>query len=177
MNQLVQQAAKGDKLAEERLFRHLHARFVFLARKRIGLDYAEDVAQEACMIIIQKLKSHEKPPNFEAWAYMILRNSIGNYLKKSMVRQNRIGAGDYVDHPDKVHVSDPDYDLRPLLIECLRKLVSIFPRYARVLNLIHHGYETDEICLRLKVKPNHLYVILNRSRKMLNRCMDKREAG
>jgi len=170
MNQLVVRAKKGDKSAEERLFQYLYVRFVLLARKRIGHDYAEDIAQEACMIVLRKLKTSDRPEKFESWAYMILRNCIGNYLKKSNVRHNRISNVDNIGQLN-YYVADSNPALKQKLLDCLRKLIAVYPRYARVLNLIHLGYETDEICRRLDIKSNNCYVLLNRSRRMLNDCM------
>jgi DNA-directed RNA polymerase specialized sigma24 family protein len=45
------------------------------------------------------------------------------------------------------------------------------PRYARVLNLIHLGYNTEEICRRMKLTRSNLYSIVSRARALLSDCV------
>jgi len=61
------------------------------------------------------------------------------------------------------------------LVECLRELIRGFPRYARVLNLVQQGYGTEEICERMTISRNNLYVLLSRGRKVLKDCISYEE--
>ncbi len=164
-------AKQGDKAAENRFFEYLHSRFTLIATRRVGVDHAEDIAQEACITVLQKYKTGVPEDRFEAWAYQILRNKIGNFLQGRDVRRNVASGLERIEDVGAKGSEVIDPALRIRLLDCLRLISRAVPRYARVLNLVHQGYNTIEICARISVKPNHLYVILNRSRKMLSDCL------
>jgi len=171
--QLIDKALQGDRAAENEILTHLRVRFSYLAKRRIGEADAEDIAQDACITVLEKYHTEMPPAGFEAWAYGVLRKKIGNYLQSREVRRRvNVSGREVADSPD---LSDRAVDpaLKMRLIRCLRDLVGSFPRYARVLNLTHLGYKTTEICTRMQIKPNNLYVMLNRGRHMLKDCVEK----
>jgi RNA polymerase sigma factor (sigma-70 family) len=174
VNHLVELARNGDDGAEKQFIKILSVRFVAIAKRRIGSrDDAEDIAQEACVTVLAKYKVDLSIANFEAWAYGVLRMKIGNHLQKKTTRQEQplpeTELCDTSGEPAQHH--DPELGLR--LNDCVRKLIVVFPRYARVLNLIYQGYKSDEICRRLKISPNNMYVILSRGRSLLKQCLEK----
>ncbi|UCD63619.1 MAG: RNA polymerase sigma factor [Candidatus Zixiibacteriota bacterium] len=172
MQHLLVKARRGDKAAETQLFEHLRVRFVLLAKRRIGEEHCEDIAQEACITVLEKLKSDAPEDNFEAWAYQVLRNKIGNYLQSHNLRQKKMLHAEHIEDLDGPSTGEIDPMLRRRLLDCLKKILKVSPRYARALNFVQQGYDTEEICRRLDMKSNHLYVVLNRSRKMLSDCLD-----
>jgi RNA polymerase sigma factor (sigma-70 family) len=164
-------AKNGDKEAENRIFEYLLVRFTFLAKQRVKEGDAEDIAQEACITVLDKYRNIDDSVNFEAWAYNILRNKIGNYLRVKDIR-SKADAKKKLDA--KMNHSVPsqlNIDIRRTLLKCLRRLYRINHRYARVLNLAHQGYSAREICDRLDITTNNCYVILSRGRKMLDACL------
>ena len=172
MNQLLSRVINGDKSAEQLLFQMLHVRFRVIAKRRTRGQVGDDIAQDACLTVLEKLRSGVRPDNFEAWAYNVLRNKIGNYYQYRDTRRPvapsrplRPGTADAGLAEDELHT-------RHTLLECMHKLIRAFPRHARVLNLIYQGYDTEEICGRLEIKPSYLYVILNRGRRMLRECIE-----
>lgn len=175
MNQYLAQAIVGDKSAEDQLFQYLFVRFRFFAKRITQIDEeAEDLAQEACMTVLKKYKTVTFDEGFEAWAYGVLRMKIGNYLQSKATRNKRVVSEHIID--EMREPSPPiDHDLRKRLIECLRKIVKVNRRYARLLNLTYQGYKTDEICAKLKLNRNNLYVTLNRGRAMLRACLETGE--
>ena len=172
MQQLVRKAKQGDKSAETQIFQYLRVRFVLLAKRRIGEEHCEDIAQEACITVLEKLKTDSPEENFEAWAYQVLRNKIGNYLQSINLRQKKMVTTEHIDYLEKPAISDMDPIFKRRLLDCLKKLVKGNRRYARVLNFTHQGFDTEEICRRMEMKSNHLYVLLNRGRKMLSDCLN-----
>jgi RNA polymerase sigma factor (sigma-70 family) len=170
LEDLVTQAKAGDKKAEELLFRYLLVRFKAIAKRRIGTRAdAEDVAQEACVTVLEKYKAAMYPRGFPAWAYKILRNKIGNYYKG---KPDRDSQEDIDRIPDALSVP-PDCDTKMMLIRCLRQIMEKNPTYARILNLAYQGYRTEEICRRLGITSNNFYVTLSRARKMLKKCPER----
>ena len=174
LNNLVIMARKGDLEAEKQLFQYLRVRFEYLAKKRLlKKEDAEDIAQEACLTVIEKYKTVDFHGQFNAWALKVLRNKIGNYLQGKCMRDSKIAgeievgtlSGRFDGPNDVILISD--------LTDCLRKLIAAFPRYARALNLVHLGYTTEDISARLDIRPNNLYVILNRGRQILKDCLGK----
>jgi len=171
---LVTRTLQGDKNAESDLFRRLLVRFTYLAKRRIGREDAEDLAQDACTTVLEKLTDNIRAEEFSSWALGILRNKIGNFLRRKARR------GELTIDSFEIDFFTPLYEpINPLLerqiVDCLKKMRIDKSRYARILNLVHQGYQTEEICKRMDIKPNYFYVLLKRSREMLNRCLDGSE--
>ena len=172
MDDLLARAAGGDEQAERELFQYLFVRFRTLAKRRIGEGEAEDIAQEACLTVLQKYKSEKFTKGFEAWAYGVLKMKIGNYMQGLMVKQKRLTREEEAERTTKVATAEPYYHLKRKLMECLKQLIKPNQLYARVLNFVHQGYKTDEICRRLRIKSNNFYVILSRGRRLLKTCLE-----
>lgn len=175
LKNLLNKAIAGDKVAESELFAFLTVRFRYLAKRYITIEDAEDVAQEACLTIIEKYRREKYEKDFEAWAYGVLRKKIGNYLQRQATIKKNIVESDIDSKVVSSSYGEAEQGIRNQLVDCLKKINKQHPNYARVLNLIHQGYTTDEMCDMLRIKPNYLYVLLNRGRKMLRTCLDSDE--
>jgi len=170
LEQLFERARSGDQSAERDLYDHLFVRFTTIAKRRIGED-AEDIAQDACLTVLQKYRDETYYKGFEPWAHGVLRMKIGNYLRGPM-RKKKAQIGEYDDQFPGAGAQKPfDPTLRQDLLSCLRKIIKRNVTYARVLNLSHLGYKTEDVCQRLGITPNNAYVILNRGRRMLKKCL------
>ena len=168
---LVEAALAGDEAAERLLFRQLSVRFRLIAKRYAVEADAEDLAQEACMTIHEKYRTEKFSKSFHAWAYGVIRMKIGNYLQhKKAVVQREVALEDSV---GSSHASSGHQTKRQLL-ECLKRLLKEKPRYARILNLSHQGYTTEQICDRIQMTANHYYVSLNRGRSLLRHCLDSK---
>lgn len=169
MDALAEKARAGDASAERQLFEKLHERFRYLAKRKVGEESCEDLAQEACATVFEKYRNETFTVGFLPWAHGVLRMKIGNYLqrKRRMAgREDELG-----EETDFRAGAAVDPDLKRFLLECLRELVRSARQYARILNLSYHGYGTEEICGRLGIKANHYYVALSRGRTRLQRCL------
>jgi RNA polymerase sigma factor (sigma-70 family) len=176
MHDLVVRAQQGDQRAEQEIFQSLHARFKLLATQMIDDDEtAADLAQETCLTILEKYKTERFSVGFEAWAFGILKMKVRNYWRLRQVRRNvtaeqlACGANGAACYPSY----DPGLE-RQLLV-CLKKILAVNPRYARVLNFIYQGYDSPEICRRLQLARSNLYSILCRGRAMLKVCLSRGE--
>jgi RNA polymerase sigma factor (sigma-70 family) len=173
VDQLLALARQGDKKAEEALFDFLLVRFTLIAKRRLGEEEARDAAQDACLTVLQKYRTEAPAEKFEAWAYGVLRRKIGNQYQKQDVRGKIMGDVARIEETAQDAEGATAALIRRRLLGCLRLLVRDFPRYARVLTLVYQGFTTAEISRRLRVKPGHVYVLLNRGREMLGACIDK----
>lgn len=168
---LVKKAKTGDKQAEKQIFDYLFVRFKYLAKRNIGIEDCEDLAQEACITVLEKYKDEEFTISFTAWAYGVLRMKIGNYLQsKQRISGKRSSLNEEVKLSQD---STTEPRLIQLLIECIKEISKAYLRYARTLNLNYQGYSTEEICKRLDITTSNYYVILNRGRAMLKKCLGK----
>ena len=165
----MQKAINGDKNAEKEIFDYLFVRFKYLAKRTVGESECEDLAQEACVTILEKYKNEEFSISFTAWAYGVLKMKIGNYLQARARRDDRESSID-----NNLPLLSPNSDplIKKALIDCLKKIARAYQNYARVLNLAYQGYDTSAVCAKLKINPNHYYVTLNRGRSMLKACVE-----
>ena len=75
-------AAAGDKNAFESLYRRWHPKGMRLAQRLIGnAEEAKDVMQEASMTIAKNIHRLEKPDQFVAWAYTIVRRRAADHIR------------------------------------------------------------------------------------------------
>lgn len=172
MNPLYERAKSGDKDAERQLFTSLRARFAYLAKQRVGnAEEAKDLAQEACVTILEKYRTESFRVSFAAWAHGVLRMKIGNFLKRRSLHSEK--AADLASPIGRRIHSNPAFDpeLEVALVDCFRKVMAVNRRYARALNLSHQGFPAEEIARRLSVTCGNFYSILNRGRLMLERCL------
>ncbi len=173
MKEHWQKAVNGDKQAEDAIFRHLNERFRLLAGLVMCKEDAEDISNEACAAVLRGYKSLGEPYEYGAWAQKILKNKIASYFQRKSV-EGRMFDNSHTYLYETVSSDRTDTaDMIRTLISCLRKLVHANNRYARAVNLVQLGYNTEEICSKMNVTRNNLYVILNRGRAMLKNCLSQ----
>ncbi len=172
INDLYQSARAGDDASEKELLRRLTVSFRLVARHRIWNDHdAEEIAQEALLVVATEYKTVALTAGFAAWAYGILSHKIIDHARRKTTRKKMEERLSAESRPESGQGGDPG--LRKRLLDCFKRISSSNKRHARILNFKYQGYGTDEICERLKVTPNHLYVLLSRSRAALEKCLER----
>lgn len=147
------------------MFRLLRVRFARLAKFYCEADCAEDLAQEACITVLEKYRTLPAQAEFYAWAQKVLKNKIGNHMRKEANRKRVLEKNP----PDNADGSTrPDPELYRRLKKTLRELAETNPQQARALYLAARGEPTEQICRDLGVSRANLYVLLHRSRKWLS---------
>ncbi|NIS15944.1 MAG: sigma-70 family RNA polymerase sigma factor [candidate division Zixibacteria bacterium] len=161
----------GKTEYEDLLFKMLSERFNQFAHHRIwNADDAEDIVQEALMVIANEFKQLEIRTSFAAWSYKVLNNRILSYIEAKGRNSIRKGMVDLNSVDLQASSSNPDLRLR--LINCLKKIDNVNKRHARIINLHHLGFSIDEICTKLTLSRNAVYIILHRVRRMLECCIE-----
>lgn len=174
INDLYEKARDGGKPDEDRLFGVLSVRFLLFACQRVcNEEDAKEIVQDSLTKIAGQYRGIDFQVSFSAWAYKVLINELRNFVRKKVRRGDAVEVSDQP--ADSVGSWEPDPDLEPQLVDCVRKLVKRNVRYARILNLRYQGYDADAICARLGVSANNFYVILSRARAMLRECLEKGE--
>ena len=172
INKLYTQVLNGDLASDDKLFYHLRERFQLFLQHRIkNRQDIEDIVQETLTAIARKYKT-EKIENFSAWAYKILENHLLYYYRQ---KKNKTAREEILDSSNDQHCTNPDYQLQINLMDCLKKLNRESPRYAEILKLFYEGFNTDEICERLDINRNTMYILLSRARNMLRTCLDNKK--
>ena len=170
INQLYKAFLDGDPDAENSLFKKLYEAFVCFAEHRIDdKDNAEELVQEALMIISRKHRDIEFVTSFSAWAYKVLDNRLKHYIRKKYTDRRLADNLRQI----KRKPESPDPELKMKLIGCLKKINSVNTRYARILNLRYQGYSTEEIGNILNISNSNVLVILSRARSLLRLCLNK----
>lgn len=172
IDSLYRDMCAGNAAAERELFERLSESFRLFAQHKLGdTRDAEEAVQEALMTIVQKHSSTEIDTSFKAWAYRILRNKILDCYRAGKHRRNRFAPMSGQESVDSRSDSDPG--LKQRLLDCLRKIAVINVRFTRVLSLHYQGYTTDEVCERLTLSRNGVYILLSRARTMLKFCLEE----
>ncbi len=168
------QAINGDRDAENQLFSDLLTRFLTITNYRVrDSALAEDIALEACQIVINKYKTQNIYTSFNAWAQGILNLHIRHCLSKEVKKDHVMVRHDYkVNNELKLGISA---ELEVQLLDCFKLLLLKNNRYARVINLAYQGYKTIEICKKLSISRTNYYALLSRAREILWKCLKKGE--
>ncbi|UCC44668.1 MAG: sigma-70 family RNA polymerase sigma factor [Candidatus Zixiibacteriota bacterium] len=172
INDLYEEALRGNKPAKEELFEFLYASFrVFVRQKIVDADDREDVVQAAMAKIAAKIGSVQIAVSFAAWAHSVLKGeALEHYRRKSLTQRK---LEEVSSEQDALSWPEEDSTLIGRIKDCLAKMNKVNRRYARILNLHYQGYTTQEVCRKLGVTRDNLYVVLSRARSMLRSCMDE----
>lgn len=170
INALYENHRAGDKAAYKRLLEQLSVSFRVIARHKLqSEDLAEEIAQEALIVVVENIESLKVEHSFAAWAYRVLTNKIVDYVRVEGNRRRLLAENPETVKPN--NPAGPDPRLRTRLIDCLRRISRDNRRHARVLNFSYQGFRATEICNRLKISRNYLYVLLSRARGALEQCL------
>ncbi|MEE8575621.1 MAG: RNA polymerase sigma factor [candidate division Zixibacteria bacterium] len=174
INILYELALNGGDKEQEQLFEALSVRFRLFAYQRIwGEDDAKEVVQDALMTVLSEYRQIQIESSFSAWAYQVLKFRIQSHIRKKQRQGERLRPLEEDDGQAVGFTVDPI--LENSLLDCLRKMGKVNSRYARILNLKYQGHSAADICSRLQIKPNNLYVLLHRARTQLKNCLDDGE--
>lgn len=171
INKLHSQFCSGDQAVEGLLFATLSERFKVFARQRVRNEQdAEEIVQDALTTIARRFKDIEFKTSFAAWAYRVLENKILTFYRDSKSARTKLER--VADRAEAAPESIPDPALKSALLECLRKVARANMRHARILNLHYLGYTVEEICQRLGLTRNNMYIMLSRGRASLKACLE-----
>jgi len=174
IDKLFNEAKTGNSGAEKQLFSDLLVRFRLIAYHILrDKESAEDAAHDAIVNVLRTYRDLEVHTSFVGWAQSIIRRQALKCIEKRKREQNmsqKIGQ-----EMQSSQQFDCSRTLETEILKCLKKLSGKERRYARVLNLKHMGFTFEEICDKLGMNHNNVYVLLHRARKALAHCLEKGE--
>lgn len=171
VHELLEKARTGDKECQNILFAKLRDRFEFIAVQRVGCEMGPDLAQKACLVVLQKYKTETFHISFESWAYGILNNIIRQTFDRMGIEMKVFDGGE---QPEAADASSVDPQLRMSLEQCLKELSIQSPKYFRILSLLVEGYTRKEIAELTETRPATLDTYISRCRIMLFQCIEKK---
>jgi len=172
IDELHSLVVSGDQKAEVQLFSALADKFRLFAHRRVwNSQEAEDLVQNALMVVTKEYLQLEIETSFSAWAYKVIQNRLLAYIQKRRREEGRNVPDDSCAYLAGSWVPDPVLKMK--LLDCLRKVGSTNRRYARILNLHQIGFSRKEVCQRLGMHLQQSYMVMSRARAMLRECLEK----
>ncbi len=81
--ELARQACAGDRVAFQQLLeRHYDTAYRYAFHFTLNAEDAEDIAQDVCLGLAQKLRSFRGKSRFTTWLYSVVINACRDHLRK-----------------------------------------------------------------------------------------------
>jgi len=163
----VEDAARGDSVAFERIYRCHVGQVWSLARRLLGAAHADDMTQEVFLKVWRKLSQYRGSGPFGAWLMALARNLMVTRVtrapEKTVQLEEVMTSGEPAGHaPDPAQALELDAALDRLP-----------PRARHVLVLRHFaGCSHEEIALLLSIHVGTSKSQLHRARTLLRRELE-----
>lgn len=191
-------ALRGDGSEQEAALEELRvyllrAVYVYLSRHRSDLGYfdteelrqlSQDWAQEALLLILEKLDTFRGDSQFTTWAYRVVINLAAGALRRrrwsvtSLETMSEDIEGSILEFLVDEDAPSPEATLeRQQLWETLREVIDeeLTERQRTVLvGAVFHGQPVEELARRLGTNRNNVYKIMHDARKKLKTRLLKR---
>lgn len=168
--ELVRRARDGDAIAFGLLVRRYQRPAYAVALSVVGKhEDAEDAAQEAFLVALERLEECRNPERFGGWLLTIVRNRSKNLIRRESLRETDEvppSVRSRTPQPDKVAEA---VELRSLLEDAMSEL----PDVQREIVMLHdlEGWKHREIAERLDLPPGTVRSHLHFARKALREAL------
>lgn len=169
-SELVRKAREGDSAAFGSLVIRYQRPAYAVALSVVGKhEDAEDAAQEAFLVALERLEECRNPDRFGGWLLTIVRNRSKNLIRRESLRETDEvppGARSSIPTPDRVTEAA---ELRGMLEEAMQDL----PEVQREIVMLHdlEGWKHREIAERLDLPPGTVRSHLHFARKALRKAL------
>lgn len=169
--ELVHRARKGEEFAFGLLVERYQRSAYAVAYSVTGRhEDAEDAAQEAFLVALDRIDECRNPERFAGWLMTIVRNRSKNLIRRESLRETDQvppGARSRIPTPDRVAETN---ELRSLLEKALAEI----PEVQRQIVLLHdlEGWKHREIAERLDLPSGTVRSHLHFARKALRQALE-----
>ncbi len=168
--ELVERAREGDQVAFGLLVRRYQRPAYAVALSVVGRhEDAEDAAQEAFLVALERLEECRNPERFGGWLLTIVRNRSKNLIRRETLREtDEVPAGTRSRTPTPDRVTETA-ELRQWLERAMQEL----PDVQREIVMLHdlEGWKHREIAERLELPAGTVRSHLHFARKALRRTL------
>jgi RNA polymerase sigma-70 factor, ECF subfamily len=176
--EIIQRATEGDPTAFECLYRS-HCKRVYALCLRMVADTAEaeDLAQEAFLLLFRKIRTFRGESAFSTWLHRLVVNTVLMHLRKKSLPVVSMEAGPAPDGeatPPSVEIAASDLLLEGSIDRInLGRCVAQLPAGSRAIFVLHdiQGYQHREIAEMLGRSVGVSKSQLHRARKRLRELL------
>jgi RNA polymerase sigma-70 factor (ECF subfamily) len=184
LDQAIRLAQLGDSVAFEYIYR-LHARRVYALCLRLVRDpvEAEDLAQEAFLLLFRKIHTFRGESAFSSWLYRLTANVVFMSFRKKKLATNSLESPTETDDEGSStghEIGAVDLRLSGLFDRInLQTAIEQLPEGYKAMFILHdvHGYEHNEIAKILKCSVGNSKSQLHKARKRLREELRGRDSG
>ncbi|MEL6719156.1 MAG: RNA polymerase sigma factor [Bacteroidota bacterium] len=170
-SKFIKAIVKGDPRARKQLYEQYKIPF-FMICLRYGRDRseAEDMLQEAFMVIFKDIGQYAGKGNFEGWMKRVVVNAALRYLRKW--KRSIIALEDYVE--EDTFVAEESYNSQLSLQELTQMIQQLPVGYRTVFNMyVIDGYTHKEISTYLNISEGTSKSQLSKARKLLRTMLEQ----
>jgi RNA polymerase sigma-70 factor (ECF subfamily) len=180
LSETIRLAQQGDAQAFEEIYR-LHARRVYMLCLRMLGDpsEAEDLAQEAFMLLFRKIHTFRGESAFSSWLHRLTANVVLMGFRKRRALTTSLDEITRVNDEDtapRLEIGGPDLRLAGVFDRVnLQTAIDQLPEGYKRMFLLHdvHGYEHNEIAEILDCSIGNSKSQLHKARKRLRELLRK----
>ncbi len=146
--------------------------FAYILSRGIEPLAAEDVLQDAAVVLLEKYASFQPGTDFKAWAFAVVRFEVLKSHRSAGRRALLLDAGT-LDRLEGLAASEAE--AAPASVGMLQRCLERLTGSARELirSRYRDGLSVEEIAQRLARPVNSVHVTLSRIRKALSECMER----
>lgn len=143
----------------------------FILSLQPDFSEADDILQEAFLVVTRKAGEFAEGSNFMGWALSIARFKVLESLRRRKDSERTLSE----EVLESLSASPPEdglFEARFTAVRgCLEKLA---PRMQHLLHLRYYGeHGPEEIARQLSWTPNSVNVALSKARKLMHRCVER----
>ena len=167
----------GSEIAFQHFMKqHLHALTFHAFRICRNKELAEEIVADTFSKLWQRKESFEQEINIKSFLYITTRNACFDYM--GSVQKRTSSQSVELDESLILREADPLTNLiHAELIQSLMEVIKNLPERQSAVFTLHHfeGLSTEEICVRLDVTPNAVFVAKKKATDTIRRIFSERD--
>lgn len=171
---LIEEAKKGDRRAQQKLFHEFAPKMLGICRRYISsIDLAEGVMLSGFFKVFANLPDFKGEGSFEGWVKRIMINECLSFIRSEKKFQNF--EEEIIENTEE-HAIEMESDFE---VEEIQKCIDELPEGYRVVFVLYviEGYKHQEIAEMLDISENTSKTQLFKARKLLQKKLEHLNRG